>query len=277
MTDYETILIERDAGVTTLTLNRPEKRNAMNPLLHREMLDALTWLEGDAETRVLVITGAPPSFCAGMDLKEYFHDIADQEHERHLNRRISNEWSERLLRMFSKPTIAMINGHCYGGAFTIVASCDFAIAADEAVFGLSEVNWGGLPAGMVAKVIGTLMPYRDALFYAMTAEQFHGPDAERVRLVNRSVPLTRLREETDALAHRLAGLDANALRSTKEAFKQAWDMSYEQAYWFLMSKSGELRQRQGLAGADGKGIENFLNKQYRPGEGSYTAPGEADR
>jgi trans-feruloyl-CoA hydratase/vanillin synthase len=235
------------------------------------MADALTELEGDEETGVLVITGAGNSFCSGMDLKEYFHDVRDQEHQRQLNRRTSNEWSERHLRMFSKPTIAKVNGYCYGGAFTIVASCDFAIAADEATFGLSEVNWGGLPAGMVAKVIATLMPYRDALYFAMTAEQFDGRQASEVRFVNRSVPLAALDEEVDKLARRLVALDGGALRATKEAFKQAYDMSYEQAYWFLQAKSGELRGRQKQKGTADQGIEKFLAKEYRPGRGSYTA------
>jgi trans-feruloyl-CoA hydratase/vanillin synthase len=278
MSDYETILVERDGeGVTTVTLNRPDKRNAMNPPLHAEMLDALTRLEGDEETRVLVITGAGSAFSSGMDLKEYFHDIADQEHQRHLNRRISNEWSERILRMFAKPTIAMVNGHCFGGAFTIVASCDFAIAADEATFGLSEVNWGGLPAGMVAKVIGTLMPYREALYYAMTAEPFDGRRAAEIGFVNRSVPLAELGAEVTALARRLSALDGAALRSTKEAFKQAYDMSHEQAFWFLRAKSEELRGRQRARGTEGRGIERFLAKEYRPGLDSYTASDAPER
>ena len=109
-----------------------------------------------------------------------------------------------MLRMFPKPTIAMVNGHCFGGAFTIVASCDFALAADEAVFGLSEVNWGALPAGLVSKVAATLMPYRDALYFAMTGKSFDGRRAAEVRLVNESVPAARLREEVMALADHLA-------------------------------------------------------------------------
>jgi feruloyl-CoA hydratase/lyase len=272
MPDYETILIEHgDDGVTTLKLNRPSKRNAMNPQLHREMLDALTWLEGDIQTRVLILAGEGPSFCAGMDLREYFHDIRDEDYERHLNRRIANEWGDRILRMFSKPTIAKVHGHCFGGAFTIVASCDFAIAADDTVFGLSEVNWGGLPAGMVAKVIGVLMPYRDALYYAMTGERFDGLKAAEIRFVTKSVPLAELDVEVHALASKLAALDGAALRATKTAFKQALDMSYDQAYWWLMAKSNELRFHKKAEGTADEGIENFLQKKYRPGSDSYTS------
>ena len=135
MSNYRTVAIEKEGAVTTVVLNRPEKRNAMNPLMHREMIDVLTEVERDREARVLVVTGAPPAFCSGMDLKEYFHDVDDADAERHINRRISNEWCDRMLRMFPKPTIAMVNGHCFGGAFTIVASCDFALASDDACSG----------------------------------------------------------------------------------------------------------------------------------------------
>lgn len=270
MQDYQTISIHREDSITTVTLNRPEKRNAMNPRMHQEMVDALTELEADEETRVLVLTGAAPAFCAGMDLKEYFHDLKNADAQRNINRRIANEWCDRMLRMFPKPTIAMVNGYCFGGAFTIVASCDFAIASDDAVFGLSEVNWGGLPAGLVSKIIGTMMPYRDALYFAMTARTFDGKKAAEVRFINQSVPPANLHDEVMSLARHLATLDEAALRATKEAFKQVVDMTYDQAYWFLMSKSNELQWRHQRAGQGGEGIEKFLSKEYRPGLGSYT-------
>ncbi len=270
MKDFQTILIDKNDGVTTVTLNRPEKRNAMNPKLHREMYDVLTLLESDDETRVIVVTGAGSAFCSGMDLKEYFHDLKDDEAQRNLNRRVSNDWCDRMLRMFPKPTIAMVNGYCFGGAFTIVASCDFAIAAEDAQFGLSEVNWGGLPAGLVSKVVGSMMAYRDALYYAMTGELFDGKRAAEVKFVNRAVPRENLLDEVTGLARRLASLDAAALRATKEAFKQVIDMSYEQAYWFLMSKSNELQWRHKKLGGRGEGIEKFLAKEYRPGLSSFT-------
>jgi trans-feruloyl-CoA hydratase/vanillin synthase len=273
MPAYQTLLVDRTDGITTITFNRPEKRNAMNPQLHEEMCSVLTELEADAGTRVLVITGAGQAFSAGMDMKEYFRDVEANDARRNVNRRIANEWADHQLRMFPKPTIAMVNGYCFGGAFTIVASCDFAIAADDAIFGLSEVNWGGLPAGIVSKVISSLMAYRDALYYALTAETFDGRRAAEVKLVNRSVPKDRLREEVMALARHLLTLDPAALRSTKEAFKQVVDMSYEQAYWWLMAKSNELRWRHAREGRGGEGIDKFLDKQYRPGFDSFTKGG----
>src|SRR5260221_11198576 len=116
--------------------------------MHEEMYDVLTRLEGDAATRVLVITGAGNSFCAGQDLKEYFKDVGDDEARRNRNKRISDDWRNRLLRLFPNPTIAMVNGFCFGGAFTIFGACDFAFAAGDASFGRSGGNCGGVPGGL---------------------------------------------------------------------------------------------------------------------------------
>jgi trans-feruloyl-CoA hydratase/vanillin synthase len=141
-TSYETILVEKNDGITTIRLNRPQKKNAMSPTLHREMHAALRSLEFDDETQVLVITGSGDAFCAGQDLKEYFYDNKDSARQTEEIQRISHEWRHQILNTFPKPTIASINGYCFGGAFTIVASSDIAIAANEARFGLSEINFG---------------------------------------------------------------------------------------------------------------------------------------
>jgi trans-feruloyl-CoA hydratase/vanillin synthase len=267
---YDTVLVDRTDGVATVTLNRPQKRNAMNPQMHRDMLDVLTRLETDPDTRVVVITGEGSAFSSGMDLKEYFRDLEHDQMQRDINRRIATEWGDRLLRMYAKPTIAMVNGHCYGGAFTIVASCDIAIAADEAIFGLSEVNVGFMPGGLVAKTIATLMPYRDAVYYAMTGEQFDGRRAAEIRFVNRSVPLAALKDEVAAIAARLKVLDPSACRSSKEAVKQVWGMSYDEASYFLTAKHNDLNWRHHQEGRGGDGIDRFLAKEYRPGLESFT-------
>ncbi|MEK6600926.1 MAG: p-hydroxycinnamoyl CoA hydratase/lyase, partial [Candidatus Binatota bacterium] len=174
---YQTVKVEREGGITWVILNRPEKRNAMNPQLHYDMLDAITELETDKETRVMILTGAGESWCAGQDLREYFRALDNNPAERRKASWASQEWRWRRLFTFPKPTIAMVNGYCFGGAFTPLIACDFAIAAEEAVFGLSEINWGIFPGGLVSRVLVDAMCYRDAMYYIMTGDPFDGKRA----------------------------------------------------------------------------------------------------
>lgn len=142
---YENVLLEREDGITWVTLNRPEKRNAMSPALHHDMVAVLNELEGDAETKVLVLTGAGDSWNAGQDLKEYFRALDNDPAGRRQAGWDSHQWRWEHLLTFPKPTIAMVNGYVFGGAFTPLVACDIAIAAEDAIFGLSEINWGIFP------------------------------------------------------------------------------------------------------------------------------------
>src|SRR5215475_9256753 len=193
--NYQTVLVEKSEGVALVTLNRPEKKNAMSPQLHEDMTAVLEDLRYDPEARVLVITGAGDTFCAGMDLKEVFHALKDQPARYDKVLRLATEWRGRTLRYYPKPTIAMVNGYCFGGAFSIVEGCDLAIAAEEATFGLSEINFKLFPGGSVSKSLANLMRPRDALWYGMTGEPFNGIVAAQIGFVNRAVPLTKLAGE----------------------------------------------------------------------------------
>ena len=145
----ENVKVEFEDGIAWVILNRPEKRNAMSPALNREMIGVLDALELDERCKVLVLTGAGESFSAGMDLKEYFRET-DQASPIEVMRvrRDSMGWQWRRLMYFPKPTIAMVNGWCFGGAFTPLVACDLALAAHEATFGLSEINWPSWPRPM---------------------------------------------------------------------------------------------------------------------------------
>src|SRR5688572_27096269 len=121
---YETLLVEREGGIAWITWNRPEKRNAMNPTLHFEMVEALTELESDTETSVLVLTGAGNSWCAGQDLREYFRGLDDKPLDRRRASWATQEWRWRRLYTYPKVTIAMVNGFAFGGAFTQLIAWD---------------------------------------------------------------------------------------------------------------------------------------------------------
>lgn len=266
---YKTVKVEKENGITWVILNRPEKRNAMSPQLHFEMVDVLIELESDDETRVLVLTGAGDSWCAGQDLKEFFRELDDKPAERRRAEWATHEWRWRSLRMFPKPTIAMVNGYCFGGGFTQLIACDIAIAAEDAIFGLSEINFGIFPGGLVSRVIADAMSYRDALYYSMTGDTFDGKQAAEMRLVTFAVPREKLREETVKLCQKLMEKNPAALRATKEVFKTCRNMDYTSAEEYIGAKIVALQATDPEKGRN-KGIDQFVKeKKYRPGLESY--------
>ena len=265
--EYKTVLVEKEDGITWVILNRPEKRNAMSPQLHFDMYDAVTECEGDPETQVMVITGAGNSWCAGQDLREYFREGDKNPALRRQASWCSQEWRWRKLFTFPKPTIAMVNGFCFGGAFTPLVACDFAIAAEDALFGLSEVNWGILPGGLVSRVVTDMMTLRDGLYHAMTGDPFDGKKAAEMRLVNFAVPADQLRAETVALAKKLMEKNPAALRATKQAYKLVRNMDYSQAEDYLAAKGAQIKMQDRESGYD-EGIKQFIDdKTYKPGLG----------
>jgi trans-feruloyl-CoA hydratase/vanillin synthase len=269
---YDTIRVDLADGVATLTLNRPEKKNAMNPRLHEEVTHALERLRYDDAARVVVVTGAGDSFSAGMDLKEFFIELKDKPAEYDRITRVSVEWRGRTLRHFPKPTIAMVNGHCFGGAFTIVGACDLATAAEDAKMGLSEINFKMFPGGSVSKSMGNLLRPRDYLWYAMTGRPFTGKIAAEIGFVNFAFPRERLREETMAAAREIAGKDPSALRATKDAYRHSLKMDWDAAMSYASAMEAQHVQRQSDAFRK-EGIGDFLDKKYRPGLGGHEQAG----
>jgi trans-feruloyl-CoA hydratase/vanillin synthase len=229
------------------------------------MVEALDWAEMDDETRVVVITGAGGHFSAGQDLKLYFRGTENDPKARVRARRAAHIWRWDRLSSFPKPTIAMVHGYCFGGGFTPVIACDFAIAADDATFGLSEVNWGIIPGGLVAWAVTEVMNYRDAIYYSVTGDQFTGKEAAGMKFVNRSVPKEKLREETLALARKLEAKSPQAVRYTKEAIRAVRGLSKDQALDYLNAKSDALKHNDPEGGRQ-KAMKQFLDeKSFKPG------------
>ena len=217
----------------------------MNPQLHEDMTNALEELRYDDDARVLVITGAGDSFCAGMDLKEVFHALKDQPARYDKVVRLATEWRGRTLRYFPKPTIAMVNGYCFGGAFSIVEGCDLAIAADEATFGLSEINFKGFPgrrgeqvarqsAAPAGRACSTRSP---AAVSAARSRPRSGWSTSRCRSPS-------LKTETMAVAQDIAGKDPSALKATKDSYRFSLEMTWEASMNYTDAKEDELAAHQ---------------------------------
>ena len=267
------VLVEFEDGIAWVSLNRPAKRNAVSPALAYEMVEVLDALEVDDRCRILVLTGSGESFSAGMDLKEYFRATDGLPTRQRLRiYRVNAMWQWRLLQPYPKPTIAMVNGWCFGGAFTPLISCDLAIASEDAVFGLSEINWGIIPAGVVTKAISTVMNRRDAMYYIMTGETFDGRRAKELGLVNDAVPLGELRERTRALARTLMAKNPVVLAQAKHALRHVGEMSWDAAADYLTAKMDQTTQLDTEGGRD-LGLKQFLDeKSFRPGLAAYRRP-----
>lgn len=263
--EEETVAYSVEDGVAWVKFNRPEKRNCMSPKLNRQMKKALEELEFRDDVKVLVLTGEGKAWTAGMDLQEYFRENeAKGMGAVRAAQRESYGWFERL-RWYEKPTIAMINGWCFGGGYGPLFGCDIAIAAEDAQFGLSEINWGILPGGGASKVAQELMPFRKAMYHAMMGENLTGKQAEVQGLITEAVPADELLARVTAIAEVLKKKDGNALRATKLVMRRMVDMTYDNALDYQIRAQEALN---GFGGAEARkeATRQFLDeKTFKPG------------
>lgn len=266
--ELNSVAVTVEKGVAWVKFNRPEKRNCMNPKLNRQMMRVLDDLEYRDDVGVLVLSGEGTSWSAGMDLKEYFRETealglgATRQAQRE-----SYGWWRRL-RWYHKPTIAMVNGWCFGGGYGPLFSCDLAVTAEEATFGLSEINWGILPGGGASKVVADLMPMRKAMYHAMMGENIDGKTAVEWGLVNEAVPLNNLQQRVTEICKVLLEKNPVALKATKDAIRRVKEMTYDNAEDFLV----RAQEAANSFDNDGRkqGIKQFIDdKTYKPGLGAY--------
>lgn len=267
--EKDTVAYRVDKGIAWVSFNRPAKRNCMSPKLNRRMMEVLDELEYRDDVGVLVLKGEGTAWSAGMDLKEYFRETeADGLKGVRKSQRESYGWWRRL-RWYQKPTIAMVNGWCFGGGYGPLYACDLAVAAHEARFALSEINWGILPGGGATKVVVDLIPMRDAMYHAMTGELIDGQKAAAWKLVNESVPLKDLEARVTELANVLLSKNPVALKATKDAVRRVKEMTYDNAEDFLVRAQEAANFHDKTEGRK-EGIRQFIDeKSYKPGLGAY--------
>ena len=268
--DLKYVKIEKNNdGITWVYMNRPEKRNAMSPALHEEMDATLARLETDPDTKVVVITGAGGNFSAGQDLKEFFRAMENNPAGRKRAQQTANRWRWERLYNYDKPTIAMVQGYCVGGAFMQMLAVDFVVTAEDATYSLSEVNWGILPGALVAKVVADSVLPRHALYYACLGDAFDGKEAVRIGMANIAVPKDQLVAETEKLARKLMLKSPAVLRATKQAVRQVRTMDFGQAYDYLAAKGAEIKANDPEQSYK-TGLSQFIdNKSYKPVYGAF--------
>jgi trans-feruloyl-CoA hydratase/vanillin synthase len=266
--ENDTVAFTVEDRIAWVSFNRPEKRNCMSPRLNQKMMEVLDALEYRDDVGVLVLTGEGTAWSAGMDLKEYFRETeAKGLGATRQAQRDSYGWWRRL-RWYQKPTIAMVNGWCFGGGYGPLFGCDLAFAAEEAQFGLSEINWGILPGGGATKVATELMSFRHAMYHAMMGENIDGKKAAEWGLVNEAVPLSALRARVTEVAQVLLKKNPVALKATKDAVRRVGEMTYDNAEDYLI----RAQEAANSYDNDGRkeGIRQFIDeKSYKPGIGTY--------
>lgn len=217
MSNYETILIEKRRRVAVLTINRPDKLNALNSEVHREGVEILEELKNDTEVRVVVICGAgEKAFVAGADISE-FADASPVEQRAVMNARSLFT----VLDTFPKPVIAMINGFCLGGGNELAMACDLRIASDKSRFGQPEINLGIIPGGGGTQRLTHLIGESKAMEIILTGEMITAQTAFDYGLVNYIYPAEELEAKTFELADKIAEKSPIALQMSKEAVKFA--------------------------------------------------------
>ncbi|MCU1289507.1 MAG: Short chain enoyl-CoA hydratase [Acidobacteria bacterium] len=217
MSNYETILLEKRAAVAVLTINRPDKLNALNSKVHIEGVAALDELKKDDSVRVLVITGAgAKAFIAGADISE-FQDktpvtLRSNFQERNLFNSIDN---------FPKPIIAMINGFCLGGGCELALACDIRLASETARLGQPEINLGIIPGGGGTQRLTKLVGEGKSMEMILTGDMIDAQTAFNLGLVNHVYAAEELEAKTFEMANKIAEKSPIALQMAKEAVKLA--------------------------------------------------------
>jgi trans-feruloyl-CoA hydratase/vanillin synthase len=270
MSQVDTVSYTVKDRIAWVKFDRPDKRNCMSPTLNRQMLEVIESLEFREDVGVVVLTGEGSAWSAGMDLKEYFRE--NEQRGLGATRKAQREaysWWERL-RWFEKPTIAMVNGWCFGGAYGPLFACDLAFAAEDAQFGLSEINWGILPGGGASKVAAELLTFRNAMYHAMMGENMTGAQAAQQGLVNEALPADQLEARVVEVANVLLAKNPTALRATKWAVRRVREMTYDNAEDYL------IRVQEAANSFDGEGrkeaTRQFIDeKSFKPGLGAYDA------
>lgn len=215
------VLVETADRICTVTLHRPEARNALNTALHRASAAALSAAEDDPDVDVVVLTGADPAFCAGLDLKELGEGGANLRGGRgDVSDRSTERWANPIQAVWemTKPVIGAVNGACITGGFELALGCDFLVASDRAFFGDTHARVGVTPGGGMSVYLPMAVGLRRAKEMSLTGTFVDAAEAARIGLVNHVVPHDELLTVARSLATDIAANDRPTVRHLKALY-----------------------------------------------------------
>jgi methylglutaconyl-CoA hydratase len=251
---YTTLNLRSEGDIATLTLDRPEKRNAISPEMIRELGAALDEAQS-SRARAVILTGAGKAFCAGMDLN-YLKEFPTQSPQQVVEdaRRIAGMF--RRLWTFPKPLVAAVNGAAIAGGTGLATLCDFTLAAPEATFGYTEVRIGFLPA-IVSSFLVRQVGEKRARDLLLSGRLIDAAEARQIGLVSEVVPLKKLLERARQLASELAALSPTALAHTKRLLIQFAEAELDRELELAVQASARVRSTADFR----EGIAAFLEKR----------------
>jgi len=217
--EFQTIRVEVEDALGRLTLNRPERLNAVGVTMLQEMVEAARWFDSHRELRVVIVSGEGRAFCAGADLNDSPSVVASRLDSSWLYRREVGQYGLRAadaLEQMRAVTIAQVHGYAVGGGVVLMAVCDLRVAADDAVFFIPEIElgiplaWGGIPR--LVREIGPALTKE----LVMTCRRFMPAEAKSIGFLNRVVPAAQLKSEVEQLARELAAKPSVPVAITKE-------------------------------------------------------------
>jgi methylglutaconyl-CoA hydratase len=243
-------------GVAHVTLNRPEAGNAYDGAVIEGLLAAMDELGAKPGLRVVVLQGSGRHFQAGADLK-WVKRVAGESLEENVRvSRATGDAVDRLNRL-PVPTVALVQGGCFGGGTGMVAACDVAIAADNAIFSISEVRWG-LTAAIIIPQLSDAISARQLRRYALTGERFDAAEARRIGLVHQVVPAAELAAAGEAMVAQLLQNGPQAMAETKACILQSSWGGFDAATFDALASSHAAKRRTAEAA---EGLASFAEKR----------------
>jgi methylglutaconyl-CoA hydratase len=252
---YQTILYKEAKSIAEVTLNRPEKRNALNDVMMKEIMGAFSEINNNDNIRVIVLSGAGGNFCSGMDL-DYLQKISKFDLEQ--NKADSQSFKNMLLAIYrcSKPVIAKVSGYALAGGCGIATCCDIIIADETAKFGYPEVKIGFIPAIVMPFLLKRVSEAR-AKELMLTARVINADEALRMEMINAATTKDALDDKVNAFCTLFKNNSMNSISSTKELLRKISGVNYEYALEFASELNANTRMTEDFI----RGIENFINKR----------------